>query len=107
MDDNEVLGRITSLHARSTSCSSVNLTGRSPTLTVNGYAGSRSRWISAGTCSGKDGRGGRRGSTRTKLSFETRKPSRDTRPDHGACVPCSPIVGRIPGAFAGILTVLR
>jgi hypothetical protein len=29
----------------------------------------------------RDGRAARRGSTRTKHGFETRKPSRDTRPD--------------------------
>src|SRR5712692_5107242 len=33
-------------------------------------------------CSARDGRGGRRDSTRTKHGFETRKPLRATRADH-------------------------
>jgi hypothetical protein len=41
----------------------------------------RSRWTNAGTCFARDGCGGRRGSIRTKHGVETRKPSRDTRPD--------------------------
>ena len=97
MDDNEVLGRINELAREE-------------------HELFASRWTSAGTCSARDGRGGRRGSTRTKHgpdhgapaeSSTGRRASKERGHSSLGRVRCSPIGGRILEAYPGILTVLR
>jgi hypothetical protein len=66
--------------------------------TGSGSDSSRSRWTSAGTCSVKDGRGGRRGWTRAKRTFEMLGLSKDTRADAG------PQRTRTTASSAGLLT---
>ncbi len=100
MDDHEVLGRINELareehelferesHGKVTDADRERLRRLEVTL---------DRWTSAGTCFARDGRGGRRDSTRTKHASETRRPSRDTRPDRGATAESSTLRRRLVG----------